>query len=163
MLLRKTFTCTAALLLLTSGAWAQDAKPTEAPKCSAIPAKNFPPAPPAATTKQGRVAGCVAAQACKETNEATIAALGTSFCAMNNYASCIGASCDKPTLACMPDFRPKGTKGMKLSNCISRPSKIACPKAGDEICLCDVEVEAKGSIQCGCSCQVAPTPSPTAR
>lgn len=164
MLLRNTFTCTAALLLLVGGvAWGQDAKPTEAPKCSAVPVKNFPAVPPAAAAKQGRVAGCVPAKACKETDDVTKTALGTSFCAMNNYTSCYGATCDKSTLACMTEFRPKTTKGMKLSNCVSRPSKIACPKDGEEICLCDVEVEAKGVIQCGCSCQIAPTPSPTAR
>ena len=82
---------------------------------------------------------------------------------MNHYDACRGATCDKPTLACMPEFRAGASKGIKLSNCVARPSKVACPKAGDEICLCDMEIEPKGGINCGCSCQVAPTPTATAR
>ena len=163
-MVRKVLVSTALMLLASAASgWSQDAAPTPAPKCSAIAPKNFPPAPVAAATKPGRFAGCLAAKECNPTSEKAIATLGLGFCARNNYAECKPGTCDKPTLACMPEFRGKESKGLKLSNCVSRMSKIACPKDGEEICLCDIEIEAKGSIQCGCSCQIAPTPTPVAR
>src|SRR6185436_6590835 len=98
MLLRKIFTCTTALLLLSSGgAWGQDAKPAEAPKCSAIPPKSFPAAPAAGVSKQGRLSACVPAKECKDSDDTTKAALAGSFCMMNNYAACHGGTCDKAT------------------------------------------------------------------
>jgi hypothetical protein len=155
--------CAALGIFAAAAAPAQEATPTVPQKCSAIAPRNFPSAPPAAATKQGRFAACMPAKQCAATEDKAKTALGTSFCAMNNFDACRGGTCDKATLACMPEFRDGGSKGIKLSNCVSRPSKITCPKDGDEICLCDVEIEAKGGIQCGCACQVAPTATPTAR
>ena len=162
-MLRKFLVVVSLSLVWAATARAQEAQPTAPPKCSAVPPKNFPAAPPAAQMKLGRVASCVPAKECNETSDKAKAGLGTSFCATNHFDACRLATCDKPTLICMPEFRPKESKGIKLTNCISRPSKIACPKEGEEICLCDLEVEAKGFVQCGSSCQIAPTPTPSAR
>lgn len=160
----RNLVATAVLLSATAGvAWSQDAKPTEPPKCSALPPKSFPASPPTAAVKQGRFAACMPAKDCKETEDKAKNALASAFCAMNHLEACRLASCDKPTLMCVPELRPKGTTGIKLSNCVSRASKIACPKDGEEICLCDLEVEAKGAISCGSTCVIAPTPTPSAR
>lgn len=159
MMLR-TFLVLVALVLLAPAARAQDAQATPAPKCAAIPAKRFPATAPAALVKQGRFAACVPAKQCTTTEEKTKAALGRSFCAMNYYDTCRAGTCDKSTLSCQAELREKETQGVKLSNCVSRPSKIACPKDGEEICLCDMEIEPKGGLSCGCSCQIAPTPTP---
>lgn len=143
---------------------AQEATPTAPPpKCAAIAAKKFPDAPPKAAAKQGRFASCMPAKECNASDAKAIAALGKAFCQMNYTQECRVGTCEKPTLSCQPELRPKETSGIKLANCVSRASAIACPKAGDEICLCDLELEAKGSLTCGCSCQIAPTPTPTAR
>jgi hypothetical protein len=164
MMLRKVLVPMAALLLaLSAPARSEDAKPAAPPKCSEIPPKSFPASPPAAAAKQGRVAACLPAKTCVATEQKAIGALANSFCGMNNFAACSAGTCDKPTLACMPEYREKGSTGVKLSNCVARPSKIACPKEGEEICLCDLEVEAKGSVQCGCACQLAPTPTPSVK
>lgn len=166
MLLRKIFACTTAVLLLSSAAASAADAPaaTAAPaqKCPAIAPKNYPATAPAAAAKQGRFAGCVKAGSCKDSSSDTLAALGKSFCMMNNYQTCFTGTVDKPTLVCRPEFRAEASKGLKLSNCVSRPSKIACPKDGEEICLCDLEVEAKGAVQCGCAPTIAPTPTPAA-
>jgi len=159
MLLR-TIVLFTAVLLLAPVARAQDAAPTPAPKCEAIPAKRFPASPPAALVKQGRFAACVPAKQCGPSEAKTKTALGRSFCAMNHYDACRAGTCDKSTLSCQPELREKDTQGVKLSNCVSRPSKVACPKDGEEICLCDMEIEPKGGLSCGCSCQTAPTPTP---
>lgn len=149
-------------LALTSKAAAQEAKPTERPKCSAIPSKKFPPQP-GALIKLGRVAACMPEADCSEKSDKARAGLGTSFCATNNYETCMAGTCDQATFSCQTEHRAKESKGVKLSQCVSRPSAIACPKAGEQICLCDVEVEPKGALACGCSCRLAPTPTPTAR
>lgn len=162
-MLRKFLATLVLLVVPAAVAWSQDAKPTEPPKCSALPPKSFPASPPAAAVKQGRFAACLPSKDCKDGEEKAKNALASGFCAMNHLEACRQATCDKPTLMCVPEFRSKGTTGVKLSNCVTRPSKIACPKDGEEICLCDLEIEAKGSISCGSTCVIAPTPTPSAR
>jgi hypothetical protein len=156
----------AVTLVTLAPALAQDAGPTPtAPpqKCSAIPMKKFPASPPAATTKQGRFASCMPAKQCSPTDDKAKQALGRSFCVMNYHGTCRTGTCDKPTLSCQAELRMSESKGIKLGNCVSRATKVACPKDGEELCLCDLEIEAEGSVACGCSCQIAPTPTPTAR
>ncbi len=166
--MRKFILAGAALwLVVATAAVGEEAKPAESPaekpKCSAIASKKFPAAPAAASSKLGRVAACVPAKECTDSSDKGKAALAASFCATNNYELCSGGSCDQATFSCQPEFRAKETKGMKLSKCVARPSKITCPKEGEEICLCDLEIEAKGALSCGCACKLAPTPTPTAR
>jgi len=138
-------------------------QPTPAPKCASVPTKRFPPEAPAATTKQGRFAACMPPKNCQPGDAKGLEFLGASYCAMNYTDACRKAVCDKGGLTCQADLRTAETKGIKLSNCITRPSPIGCANAGEDICLCDMEIEAKGGLVCGCSCQTAPTPSPAPR
>lgn len=159
MMARKTFgPLLLAVLASVSVAAAQDAAPTPS-KCAAVPVRKFPPAPAAAAVKQGRFAACVPAKQCDAADEKLKLALARNFCAMNHYEACRAGTCDKGGMSCQPELRQAETKGVKLSMCVSRPAKMSCPKDGDEICLCDVEVEPKGALSCGCACQPAPTPT----
>ena len=53
-MLRKFLVVVSLSLVWAATAWAQEAQPTAPPKCSAVPPKNFPAAPPAAQMKLGR-------------------------------------------------------------------------------------------------------------